>query len=81
MAAPRRRPGGPGRPSKGARDVFAVRPMQPVGDVIRANADALDMSYSDYISAILANALNMPEHAPTPPHAQDQLPLPLNRSA
>jgi len=67
---------GPGRKSKGDRDNFAVKPMRPVGDVIRANADRLGMTYGEYCAAILSTALGMPEYAP-PTNAVEQQELPL----
>ena len=67
---------GPGRKSKGDRENFAVKPMRPVGDVIRANADRLGMTYGEYCAAILSTALGMPEYAPQPlPAEQQELPL------
>lgn len=61
-----------GRPSKGDRDAFKVRPARPVGDVVRAQADAAGMTYGDYISAILAREVGMPDLAPRAPHANDE---------
>jgi hypothetical protein len=67
---------GPGRKSKGDRDNFAVKPMRPVGDVIRSNADRLGMTYGEYCAAILSTALGMPEYAPQPMTVEQQeLPL------
>ena len=67
---------GPGRPSKGPRDHFAVRPAVPVGAAIRANARALGMDYGEYIAAVVSTALGMPEFAPTSPAPhQQELPL------
>ena len=67
---------GPGRKSKGDRDNFAVKPMRPVGDVIRANADRLGMTYGEYCAALLSTALGMPEYAPQPVTSEQQeLPL------
>jgi len=67
---------GPGRPSKGPRDQFSVRPAVPVGDVIRANAEALDMTYGEYCTALLCQVLGMPEYAPqSPTPYQQELPL------
>lgn len=63
---------GPGRKSKGDRDNFAVKPMRPVGDVIRTNADKLGMTYGDYCAAILSTALGMPELAPRPGRPVDE---------
>src|SRR6478672_4885350 len=63
---------GPGRPSKGPRDHFAVRPPVPVGAVIRANAKALGMDYGEYIAAVVSTALGMPEYAPKSPVPDQQ---------
>jgi len=76
---PRRKPG-PGRPSKGDRDTMVTRPFRPVGDEIRVRAEALDMTISDYVSMVLAEAHGMPEYAPKPQHGTDQE-LPLAKSA
>ena len=65
-----------GRPSKGERDAFLTKPAVPVGELIRDNAEALGMSFGDYISAIVANHLGMPQYAPQPLHLdQQELPL------
>lgn len=61
-----------GRPSKGDRDAFMTKPARPVGDAIRHNAEELGMTYGDYIASILARELGMPEHAPVPPHSNDE---------
>lgn len=59
--------GRPGRAHKGDRDQFISRPPRPVGDEVRKRADELGMSYSDFIAKILAEGLNMPQHAPAVP--------------
>ncbi len=65
-----------GRPSKGERDAFLTKPALPVGELIRANSENLGMSYGDYISAIVANHLGLPEYAPHPSMSeQEELPL------
>ena len=69
-----------GRPSKGDRDAFMTKPARPVGDAIRHNAEELDMTYGDYIAAILARELGMPEYAPLPPHSNDEE-LPINTAS
>lgn len=61
---------GIGRPSKGDRDAFLTKPARPLGELIREQADAAGMAYGDYIAAILAKELGMPELAPTPPKPQ-----------
>src|SRR6478752_9369928 len=68
-----------GRKSKGDRDAFALGPLRPLGDRIRANADALGMSYNDYVIGIMADAVGMPEYAPTRLEAAGQLDLPIER--
>jgi len=67
-----------GRRTKGDRDTLIVRVMRPMGDQVRQNADDLGVSITDYVTAILARELNMPEHAPPVP-AADQLALPIDR--
>ena len=59
--------GRPGRAHKGDRDQFISRPARAVGSEVRRRADALGMSYSDFIAMILAEGLGMPEHAPAIP--------------
>lgn len=60
-------PGKPGRIHKGERDQFITRPMRAVGNEIRARSAHLGMTYSDYISMLLAQALDLPQCAPQPP--------------
>lgn len=55
-----------GRPSKGERSLITARPDVELGDVIRRNAKMLNMSYGEYLVALAAHALGMPEHAPQP---------------
>ena len=69
-----------GRPSKGDRDAFMTKPARPVGDAIRHNAEELGMTYGDYIAAILARELGMPEHAPMLPRPINEE-LPINKVA
>lgn len=61
-----------GRPYKGDRDQFISRPARAVGDEIRRRADAAGATYSDFISKILAEGLDMPEYAPAIPAQSDQ---------
>lgn len=72
---------GRGRPSKGDRDAFVTRPARPVGDEIRQRADAAGMHYGEYIAAVLAREVGMPELAPVPSVSADQEALPIKRSA
>ena len=67
---------GPGRKSKGDRDAFYTRPMRPVGERVRANAEALGMDFGEYISAVLAEHVGLPHLAPQPRGTnQQELPL------
>ena len=54
-------------PSKGDRAAMTVRAELPVAVEVRRRARSLGMSASDYIAAILARAVGMPELAPVPP--------------
>lgn len=73
---------GPGRPSKGARDQFSVRPAVEVGDVLREKARAAGMFPAEYCAFVLCEAMGMPEYAPTPSLiSADQPSLPLSKSA
>lgn len=58
---------GVGRPSKGKRDNILAKPPIALGLVIRQNADASGLSYGEYMVALVADALGMPEYAPKPP--------------
>lgn len=55
-----------GRPSKGPRTSITAKPDLTLDAVIRRNAELLDMSLGDYLVAIAAHALDMPDHAPAP---------------
>lgn len=57
---------GPGRPSKGARDQFSVRPAVEVGLVLRQRAFEAGMYPAEYAAALLCEAMGMPEYAPAP---------------
>lgn len=64
---------GPGRPSKGARLPFTVRVPAALAEAVRAEADDLEMSYSDHIANVLAEKYGHPQVAR--PHDQDQMRL------
>lgn len=66
---------GIGRPSKGERDAFMTKPAAPLGAVIRQRAEEARMTYGEYIAAILARELGMPEYAPQPPRRHEELPI------
>ena len=75
-----RRPSG-GRPSKGDRDLLVTRPARAVGDAVRARADAQGLTISEYIAAVLAEAHDLPQHAPRRDIHPAQEELPLSRTA
>lgn len=53
-----------GRPSKGDRDQFLPEFPVAVADVLRRNADALQMPHGEYIAAVLAEQFGMPWLSP-----------------
>jgi hypothetical protein len=59
---------GIGRPSKGERDAILAKPSVPFAVILKANAAKGGYSYGDYLVALAAQALNMPEYTPTPQH-------------
>lgn len=73
---------GPGRPSKGARDQFSVRPAVEVGLVLRQRAFEAGMFPAEYAAALLCESLGMSEYAPSPSLIDpDQRELPLDKTA
>lgn len=76
MNGTRRRPGSGGRPSKGDRHLFATRIPVPVAEAVMEAAEALGLSYSEFLALLAAEAMGMPELAPHPrPVNQEELPL------
>lgn len=61
-----------GRPYKGPRDQFIVRPTVPVGERIRKEAEELDVAYTDVCARILAEHYGLPATNDIAP-AQEQL--------
>lgn len=62
---------GVGRPSKGPRDAIMAKPADSFGKILRENSQRLGYeSYGDYIVALAAQALGMPEYAPHPHRAR-----------
>lgn len=51
------------------------RPHRVVHDRIRTDADKLGISMSEYVSLVLANALDLEQYAPQLPHQDEELPL------
>lgn len=62
-----------GRPRKGDRVSIMAKPERPLAEIVQRNATALGMSYGDYLVAIAAHALDMPELAPKPTHPLDAI--------
>ena len=56
-----------GRPSKGERDAILAKPPVAFGAILKKNAEELGMPYGEYLVALAAEALNMPQFAPAPP--------------
>jgi len=64
---------GPGRKSKGERDAFYTSPAEPVRARVVTESRRLGfMEFSDYISAVLAEAVGLPQYAPQPKHAAQE---------
>ena len=61
-----------GRPSKGPRDQFIARPTVAVGELIRKEAEELDVAYGDVVSRILAEHYGLPATNDIAPPAQEQ---------
>ncbi len=68
-----RRPAQGGRPSKGRRAPLLTRPPAALAEAVRAEAERLDMTYSDYIANVLAEKHGFPPVAR--PHDGDQMKL------
>ena len=46
--------------------MFYVRPAKAVGERVRADAARLGLDHGEYVSAVLAKAVGLPEQAPQP---------------
>lgn len=57
---------GIGRPSKGQRDAILAKPPIPFAAILKENAEKSGYSYGDYLLALAAQALEMPQFAPEP---------------
>lgn len=65
---------GPGRPSKGDRWPVYVRLPRHVADRVRADADRLDISYSELMASVAAQHYGLPLEVPRVA-LEDELPL------
>jgi hypothetical protein len=70
----KRRPG-PGRPSKGDRELMATRLPLDVSGGVKALAEARDWSYSETLAELVAIGLNHLAELPPAPTEQEELPL------
>lgn len=68
-----RHPAQGGRPSKGDRAPLLTRPPLELAQAVRAEAERLDLSYSDYIANILAATHGFPPVVITKDEAQMKL--------
>ena len=67
-----------GRPSKGKRDQLLSRVPWDLGEVVRENAEAGQVSVSDYIAQVLAREVGRPDLAPLKSsHDYDNQELPI----
>lgn len=56
--------------------MLVSRVAKPLAELIKARAEELDVSYSDYVAGVLATAHGLPQYAPQPPdRLQEELPL------
>ena len=71
-----RRPATGGRPSKGKREPLLTRAPAALAQVVRDEAERLELSYSDYIANVLAAAHGFPPVVA--PKDQGQMTMPLS---
>lgn len=72
---------GIGRPSKGQRDAILAKPPVTFGAILKENAEKNGYSYGDYLLALAAQALEMPQFVPQPSHSTaEQLRFPQEAS-
>ena len=67
-----------GRQHMGERDFIAARPPKPVADAARARAAERGVSLSQYVSALMATDVGLPDAVPlpdVPDSPQPRLPL------
>lgn len=55
-----------GRPSKGERDAILAKPPLAFGAILKRNAEEQGLAYGEYLVALAAQALDMPQFAPAP---------------
>lgn len=68
-------------PYKGERDAILAKPAVPFARVLKENAEKLGFTYGDYLVALAAQALDMPQYTPPSRHRrEDQLDIPQEAS-
>ena len=73
VLAMRQRTPGSGRRSKGSRHIFTTRIPTPLASQLRADAERLELSYSDFIANVVAEKYGLPPVAE--PKGKDQMKL------
>jgi hypothetical protein len=64
-------------PYKGERDAILAKPAIPFAVILKENAEKEGLTYGDYLVALAAQALDMPQFAPPARHPRaDQLAFP-----
>lgn len=55
-----------------AEKSISTRLRKPVDKIVRAEADALNMPYGEYVSYLVALQKGLPEHAPPLPNSEHE---------
>lgn len=63
------------RPAKGERDAILAKPPIAFGRILKQKATEEGLPYGEYLVALAARALDMPQYAPSNDHA-NQLDIP-----
>lgn len=53
-----------GRPNKGQRDAILAKPPVAFGEILKRNAESQGLTYGEYMVALAAAQLNMPQFSP-----------------
>jgi len=69
-----------GRRSKGERELLGTRPLLPLAEAARDRADALGLSMSDYLAALIAQDTKLPQFSPVQSN-RNELELPISQVA
>lgn len=63
------------RPTKGDRDAILAKPHAKFGAILKENATRAGMTYGDYLVALAAEQLNLPEYIPGVRNSKNELDL------